>query len=78
MDMTIHPKIPQQVLPVMRRPESVATNIPCNKFSSFFDAKVARQPSLDDLTNIRQVLVKHNSLDILPAIMLILGWNVLF
>ena len=39
---------------------------------------MASQPSSDDLTNIGQVLVKHNSLDILPAIKLILGWDVFF
>ena len=78
VDMTIYHKIPQQILPAMRRPELVATNIPCNKFSSFFDAKVASQPSSDDLTNIGQVLVKHNSLDIFPAIKLILSWDVFF
>ena len=73
VDMIIHHKIPQQVLPATYRPESVATNIPCNKFSSFFNVKVVNQLSSDDLTNIRQALVKHNTLDILPAIKLILG-----
>ena len=60
----------------MSRPESVATNIPCNKLSSFFDTKVVSQLSSNNLTNIGQTLMKHNSLNILPAIKLILVWNV--
>ena len=36
------------------------------------------QLSLDDLKNIGQALVMHNSLNILPFIKLILGWDVIF
>ena len=36
------------------------------------------QLSLDNIRNIRQALIKHNSFNILPAIKLILGWDVFF
>ena len=58
VDMTIHHKIHWLVFPATGRPESVATNILYNKFSSFFDGKV--------------LLVMHNSLNILPVTKLIL------
>ena len=38
----------------------------------------ASQLSSDDLRNVGQALVMHNSLDILIAIKLILGWDVFF
>ena len=45
-----------------------------NEFSSFLGSQL----SSDDFRNVKQALVKHNSLDILPAIKLILGWDVFF
>ena len=38
----------------------------------------ASQLSSDDLRNVGQALVMHNSLNILPAIKLILGWDIFF
>ena len=39
---------------------------------------MASQFNSDDLKNVGQALVMHHSLDILPAIKLILGWDAFF
>ena len=62
-------------LPTMSRYREqlqVSIVFPGNEFSSFLDAKVTSQLNSDDLRNVGQALVMHNSLNILPAIKLIL------
>ena len=39
---------------------------------------MASQFNFDNLRNVGQALVMHNSFDILPAIKLILGWDAFF
>ena len=52
----------------------VSIVFPGNKFSSFFSSQLRS----DNFRNVGQALEMHNSLDILPAIKLILGKDVFF
>ena len=52
----------------------VSIVFPGNEFSSFLSSQLRS----DDFRNVRQAMEMHNSLDIFPAIKLILGRNVFF